>query len=144
MRGILRYINNDQPPPEDEAATAAADAASAMEEAGEKNDEDDDDDEEFINDTIVSSNFSFSFSQALFRNSLLFPNAKDNVSITVGTDETCNPLGSPSTTTSLSSAAGPGLRSILVDASKAERKSKRKETSDTETLDEDKFVRFGK
>lgn len=141
MRGILRYINNDQPPPEDESATA--DAASAMEEAEEKNDEDDDD-EESITDTTATTNFSFSFSQALFRNSLLFPNAKDNVSITVETNETCNPLGPPSIATSVSSVAGPGLRSILVDASKAERKSKRKETSDTETLDEDKFVRFGK
>lgn len=141
VRGILRYINNDHSPSDD-------DVVAAMEEAEEKNDEDDD--EYTISEATtgeVTPSFNFSFSQALFRNSSLFPHAKDNVSITVGTNDTsstCNPLGPPSIANSVSSVAGPGLRSILVDPSKAERKNKQKEASDTEALDEDKFVRFGK
>ena len=49
-----------------------------------------------------------------------------------------------STSTSISSAVGQELRSILVDPSKAEWKSKQKYESDIESLDAEKFVRFGK
>ncbi len=50
-----------------------------------------------------------------------------------------------STSTSISSAVGQELRSILVDPSKAEWKSKQKYESDIdESFDAEKFVRFGK
>ena len=49
-----------------------------------------------------------------------------------------------STSTSISSAVGQELRSILVDPSKADwKKSKQKYESDIESLDAEKFVRFG-
>lgn len=157
VRSILRYINNDPSPPDND--TVAAEAGPGEEDSRSKTEEDDDDDD-IINDGTVeedgASRFSFNFSQSLFRSSLLFPNSKDNVSITIGTNGTStpNPLAqgagsvtdgnTSSASTSISSAVGQGLRSILVDPSKAEWKSKHKYASDTESLDAEKFVRFGK
>jgi hypothetical protein len=154
MRRVLRYINNDPSPSDDDAVTAEAGAGEG--DARDKTEEDDDDD--IITETTLedgASRFSFNFSPSLFRSSLLFPNSKDDVSITIGTNNTStpNPLGAGSvvddssmsaTSTSISSAVGQELRSILVDPSKAEWKSKQKYESDIESLDAEKFVRFGK
>jgi len=82
VRRVLCYNNNDPSPSDDEAVTAEAGAGEG--DARDKTEEEDDDD--MITETTLkegASRSSFIFSPSLFRSSLLFPNSKDNVSITI-------------------------------------------------------------